>query len=43
MEKLRRVFKQYDLPAYVKPSNTIKQLLVQPKDKILKEGVVGPV
>ncbi len=42
-EQLRRVFKQYDVPAYFKPSNTLKQLLVQPKDKILKERVVGPV
>ncbi len=43
VEQLRRVFKHYDIPAYFKPSNTIKQLLVWPKDKILKEHVVGPV
>ncbi len=42
-EQLRRVFKHYDVPAYFKPSNTIKLLLVWPKDKILKEQVVGPV
>ncbi len=42
-EQLRRVFKDYDVPAYFKPSNTIKQLLVWPKDKILNEQVVGPV
>ncbi len=42
-EQLRRVFKHYDLPAYFKPSNTIKQLLVWPNDKIMKERVVEPV
>ncbi len=42
-EQLRRVFKHYDVPAYFKPSNSIKQLLVRPKDKILKEWAVGPV
>ncbi len=36
-EQLRIVFKQYDVPAYFKPSNTIKQHLVWPNDKILKE------
>ncbi len=41
-EQLRRVFKHYDGPAYFKPSNIIKQLLVWPKDKILKERGVGP-
>ncbi len=43
LEQLRKIFKHYDVPAYFKPSNTIKQLLVRPKDKILKEWVVGPV
>ncbi len=42
-EQLRRVFKHYDVPAYFKPSNTIKQHLLWPKDKILKERVVGQV
>ncbi len=42
-EQLRRVFKHYDVPAYCKHSNTIIQLLVWPKDKILKERVVRPV
>ncbi len=42
-EQLRIVFKQYDVPAYFKPSNTINQLLVWSKDKILKEQVVEPV
>ncbi len=43
LRSLRRVFKHYDVPAYFKPLNTIKQHLVLPKDKILKEWVVGPV
>ncbi len=42
-EQLRGVFKNYDVPAYFKPSNTLKQLLVWHKDNILKEWVVGPV
>ena len=36
-EQIRRVFKQYDVPAYFKPINTLHQLLVGPKDKILKK------
>ena len=35
-EQLRRIYKQYDVPAYFKPSNTLRQLLD-------KEKVVGPV
>ena len=43
-EQIRRVFKQYDvLPAYFKPMNTLRQLLVRLKDKILKEHLVGPL
>ena len=42
-EQIRRVFKQYDILAYFKPMNTLLQLLVRLKDKILKEHVVGPV
>ena len=42
-EELRRAFTQYEIPSYVKPYNTIRQLLVKPKDKVLKERVVGPV
>ena len=36
-EEIRRVFKQYDVPAYYKYMNTLRQLLVRPKDKILKK------
>ena len=37
-------YKQYDvLPAYFKPMNTLRQLLVRLKDKILREHVVGPL
>ena len=42
-EELRRAFNQYDIPAYFKPYNTLRQLLVRPKDKVLKDRVVGPV
>ena len=42
-EELRGAFNQYEIPAYSKPYNTIQQLLVRPKDKVLKERVVGPV
>ena len=34
---MRRVLKQCDVLAYYKPMNTLCQLLVRPKDKILKE------
>jgi len=42
-EQLRRVFKHYNIPAFFKPSNTLRQLLVRPKDKLDKDKVVGPV
>ncbi len=42
-EELRRVFKRYEVPTYFKPTNTLRQLLVRPKDKLKKERVVGPV
>ena len=42
-EQLRGVYKQFGIPAYFKPSNTLRQLLVRRMDKILKERVVGPV
>ena len=35
--------KQYNFLSYFKPMNTLCQSLVRPKDKILKERVVGPV
>ena len=42
-DQLRRTFKKYEVPAYFKPSNTLRQLLVRPKDHMIKESVVGPV
>ena len=33
-EQIRRVFKQHDVPAYSKPMNTLRQLLV--KDRKIK-------
>ena len=42
-EELRRILKGYDIPAYFKPSNTLGQLLVRPKDKLDKLQVRGPV
>ena len=42
-EQLRRIFKSYDIHAYFKPSNTLWQLLVHPKDKVEKGKVVVPV
>ena len=42
-EQLRRIFKQYDIPAFFKPVNTIRQQLVRPKDPISKEKVCGPI
>ena len=40
---MRRVFRQYGIPTYFKPTNTLRQLLVKPKDPVSKENVVGPV
>ena len=42
-EQLRRVFRSFNIPAYFKPTNTLRQLLVWPKDKVEKGKVVGPV
>ena len=42
-EQLRRVFRSFNIPAYFKPTTTLQQLLVQPKDKVEKRRVVGPV
>ena len=42
-EQLRRVFRSFDILAYFKPTNTLWQLLVRPKDKVEKGKVVGPV
>ncbi len=37
------IFKRYEVHFYFKPTNTLRQLLVRPKDKLKKERVVGPV
>ena len=42
-EQLRRVFRSFDIPAYFKPNNTLRQLLVHPKDSVEKGKVVGPI
>ena len=42
-ESIRRVFKGYEIPMYFKPANTLRQLLVRPKDKVEKDKIVGPV
>ena len=42
-EQMRRVFGKYGSPTYFKPTNTLRQLLVKPKDPVSKENVVGPV
>ncbi len=42
-EELTRLFKKYEVPMYFKPTNTLRQLLVRPKDKLKKERVLGPV
>ena len=42
-EQLRRIFGAFGVPTYFKPTNTLRQLLVHPKDPVGKEKVVGPV
>ena len=42
-EQLRSIFRSFNTPAYFKPTNTLRQLLVWPKDKVEKGKVVGPV
>ena len=42
-EELRRVFGGYGTPTYFKPLNTLRQLLVHPKDPVWKDKIVGPV
>ena len=43
LEQLKRVFRSFTTPAYFKPTNTLQQVLVWPKDKVEKGKVVGPV
>ena len=40
---MRQVFGNYGIPTYFKPTSTLRQLLVKPKDPVSKENVMGPV
>ena len=42
-EQVRRVIKGYWAKVYFKPTNTLRQILVQSNDKGIKERVVCPV
>ena len=42
-EQLRRVFRSFNIPAYFKPTKTLQQVLVWPKDNVETGKVVGPV
>ena len=42
-EQVRRLYKNYNIPAYYKPFNTLRQRSVRPKDSVPKERVVGPI
>ena len=42
-EQIKRGFERCGTPTYFKPINTLRQLLVKPKDPVSKENVVGPV
>ena len=42
-EELKRTFGGYGIPTYFKPTNTLRQLLVHPKDPVGKDKAVGPV
>ena len=42
-EQIRLVLGKYSIPTYFKPTNTLRQLLVKPKDPVDKENVVGLV
>ena len=39
-KQVRRVMKGYKLKVYIKPTNTLRQILVWPKDKVINERVV---
>ena len=43
LEQIRWGLGIYGIPTYFKPTNTLWQLLVKPKDLVSKENVVGPV
>ena len=42
-DQLARIFKSYDIPVYHKPINTLRSLLVYPKDKTDKAAKCGVV
>ena len=42
-EEIRRTMKRYNVQVFFKPVNTIRQLLVRPKDPLGKDRIVGPV
>ena len=42
-EELKRTFGEYSIPTHFKPTNTLRQLLVHPKDPVGNDKVVGPV
>ena len=42
-EALRRIFNSYGVRACFKPTQTLRQLLVSPKDKTDKQNITGPV
>jgi len=42
-EHIRRVLHRYNVQAFFKPVNTLRQFLVRPKDPIDKQRVIGPV
>ena len=42
-EQMKRVMKGYGLTVYFKYTNTLRQILMQPKDKMINERVVCPV
>ena len=42
-EQMRKVLGKYHIPTYFKATNTLRQLLVQPKDHVSKQNMVGPV
>ena len=39
-EQVRRVMRGYGVTVYFKITNTLRQILVRPKDKVIKERVV---
>ncbi len=42
-EKIRRILNQFDINTTFKPGNTLRQMLVHPKDKVKKENRSGVV